>query len=110
MTKHRARIGPARRSNYSILVGTGGNLNRSALILSLIRGERYGQGKAMNQGIFGPTIILAIALVIAGFLVGGRYTAVAVSGAEVAYAVVVDRFTGSADICSSTCRPIPFKN
>ncbi|MGA2794420.1 MAG: hypothetical protein ABSE69_12970 [Roseiarcus sp.] len=43
-------------------------------------------------------LILAIAIVIGGFLAGGRYTS-ASSGGAVGGAFVVDRFTGATSWC-----------
>jgi hypothetical protein len=54
------------------------------------------------------TLALAVAIVIAGFLIGGRYGGVAVSEAGASgYVVVYDRFFGSARRCAaSVCVPI----
>jgi hypothetical protein len=50
------------------------------------------------------TLILASAILIAGFLAGGRYTATA----NQTGAFVVDRFTGSVAFCGALepCRPL----
>ena len=44
-------------------------------------------------------LILAIAIMIGGFLAGGRYT-VASGGSGVFGGVVVDRFTGATSLCT----------
>ncbi len=49
--------------------------------------------------------ILAVALVLAGFLSGGIYT---VTGAGNS-GIIVNRFTGNAWDCFGLCKPIPFR-
>jgi len=50
-------------------------------------------------------LIVGIALVLAAFLIGGRYT-VATNARGVAY--VLDRFTGDVNYClPNQCRPVP---
>jgi hypothetical protein len=53
------------------------------------------------QPVYGATGILAIGLIIAGLLIGGRYTVAPVSRGDFdGFVVVVDRFTGSVKTCS----------
>jgi len=52
------------------------------------------------SGGLSATIILAIALIIAAFLIGGRYSAVSASrGSEAPIVYIVDRFTGNVWFC-----------
>ena len=44
-------------------------------------------------------LILAVAIVIGGFLAGGRYTS-ATNGGAIGGAFVVDRFTGATTYCN----------
>jgi hypothetical protein len=60
------------------------------------------------QPVYGATGILAIGLIVGGFLSGGRFTATAMSrGDSNGYVLIVDRFTGSATACTQqSCREI----
>jgi hypothetical protein len=51
----------------------------------------------MRNGIF-PAIIIASALLVSGFLVGGRYQIILVRGNEL---VRMDRYTGETEMCIS---------
>jgi hypothetical protein len=48
--------------------------------------------------------IIAVAIILAGFLIGGQYEVVSVR--EPGYVVIVNRLTGSAWICFAPCRPL----
>ena len=54
----------------------------------------------MNNHIARIAVVIAVAMIVAGFLIGGRYAIVSVSGSQLGYVVIVDRFTGSAKQCS----------
>jgi hypothetical protein len=56
--------------------------------------------------MMGRLIILAVAIVIAGFLSGGVYQISA--GQSGSY--VVNRYTGSVSYCNTDCRPLSFRN
>jgi hypothetical protein len=60
------------------------------------------------QPVYGAAGILAIGLIIDGFLSGGRFTSTAMSRGDAnGYVLIVDRFTGSATACvQQGCREI----
>ena len=65
----------------------------------------------MHAYVYGGAAILAVGMIIAGFLIGGRFTAVGV--ATQASIVIVDRLTGSAKACfpaTSSCRALENSN
>jgi hypothetical protein len=55
-------------------------------------------------------IIVAICLVLTGFLIGGLYSTATISGDE-GHVAVVNRFTGAVTVCSVTgvCADRPYK-
>jgi hypothetical protein len=59
----------------------------------------------MNDGLK-ISLIVSMAVIIAAFLIGGRYTAVSAQmGTEVPLVYILDRFTGNVWFCrGETCR------
>jgi hypothetical protein len=53
-------------------------------------------------------IVLAVALVMAGFVSGGIYTASS-NGAS-GGVTIMNRFTGTAWSCFNSCEPVQYKN
>jgi hypothetical protein len=51
----------------------------------------------MGAHVYGGVAILALGMIVAGFLIGGRFTVVGVATGGAA--VILDRFTGSAKEC-----------
>jgi hypothetical protein len=65
----------------------------------------------MERTILTASVLAAVTLLVSGFLIGGRYIAVALppnAGNEftAGYVVVIDRFTGAKSICGTKCRTI----
>lgn len=60
------------------------------------------RGIAVSDQIWGAFIV-AGAVVIGGFLAGGRYTAASAGNAGHVYVYVVDRFTGAVWRCDDSC-------
>jgi len=55
----------------------------------------------MGNKILAVAAIIAVSMIVAGFLVGGRYEVISVSGSQsdLGHVVIVDRFSGSAKQC-----------
>ena len=65
----------------------------------------------MQAYVYGGAAILAVGMIISGFLIGGRFTVVATNAGPPSI-VVVDRLTGSAKVCfiGSSCRGLKEEN
>jgi len=55
----------------------------------------------MNSGLANliSAVLLLIGLIVAGYLIGGRYTAVAVQAPNSSYLMVTNRLTGAIRVC-----------
>lgn len=59
------------------------------------------------------TWVLAIALILSAFLIGGRYSIAGVGAGTngVSFTIMIDRFTGAAWWCvPSACKPVPHQS
>jgi hypothetical protein len=63
----------------------------------------------MNSGITTliSSTLLLIGLIVAGYLIGGRYTSVAVQAPNSSYLMVTNRLTGAVQVCvPQGCRDV----